>query len=521
MAWSPIFQGTFIPYLWLGNERQGLCWFADNDRDWLPDDIHSTHAIYRQGKATLLVIHFVTKPGRLKREHNIVFGLQATPTKPMPSAPRDWRKTVFGGRPDVRGLRHVVIIGASVQWGADSFYSVYPRNRDYSIFDVFRQARSGHVPRSELSNWIAGYDTSRPGAAFLGKQVSMGVGNVLARPDVVVPYFNARGVPYAQEELQTFQDEWTLFDYSPSRVWPRYLENDKWGYEAVVPQSRQDCILWYLNKMLDSRAFDSIYFDCTYLRAVRQTVSANAYRDENGTLRPTCELFALRELFKRCAVLVTQKRGYNMNVAHMTTVEVAPLQTWFGVNLDWEARFGRDDFQDRFSREYIRVVTLGQHCGTIPLVLGSLGIAENLPREDKARLLRTLAGTILAHEVKDWALNWGKVPTYDRALAALYRFGYGEPDCHVYNYWQDGYPVRVTGADTASLLLVRGGEALLVVTDYNSGGVCGLQIDGRCLGINPDGIFTDAENGANLPKAGQFGCRFRLRKHDFMLLHYH
>ena len=31
------FRSFFLPYIWLGNEERGLCWFADNDKNWGAD----------------------------------------------------------------------------------------------------------------------------------------------------------------------------------------------------------------------------------------------------------------------------------------------------------------------------------------------------------------------------------------------------------------------------------------------------------------------------------------------------
>ena len=30
--------GSFIPYIWLGSTKGGLCWFADSDEGWIPND---------------------------------------------------------------------------------------------------------------------------------------------------------------------------------------------------------------------------------------------------------------------------------------------------------------------------------------------------------------------------------------------------------------------------------------------------------------------------------------------------
>ena len=36
--------------------------------------------LVREGKTLWLSVHLITKPGKLDREHKIVFGLQATPS---------------------------------------------------------------------------------------------------------------------------------------------------------------------------------------------------------------------------------------------------------------------------------------------------------------------------------------------------------------------------------------------------------------------------------------------------------
>ncbi|OGV67575.1 MAG: hypothetical protein A3K19_13520 [Lentisphaerae bacterium RIFOXYB12_FULL_65_16] len=57
----PNLPGTFVPYVWLGNERQGLSWFADNDKDWLFDDSKSTHTVIRDVTATTLKVGSSTR----------------------------------------------------------------------------------------------------------------------------------------------------------------------------------------------------------------------------------------------------------------------------------------------------------------------------------------------------------------------------------------------------------------------------------------------------------------------------
>jgi hypothetical protein len=76
-----------------------------------------------------MCVHFITRPGQLKRPHRITFGLQVTPTKPMPDGWRRWTglKTIQGGRP-------VRWIGANYYWGALA-YDVYPYQYRFDYSD--------------------------------------------------------------------------------------------------------------------------------------------------------------------------------------------------------------------------------------------------------------------------------------------------------------------------------------------------------------------------------------------------
>ena len=104
--------GTFYPYLWLGDGERGLCWFADTDRDWVLDDTTPTVDLTRQAGTLFLRVHFITRPAVLTRPHRIVFGLQATPTKPMPDGWRRWTGIEAGRRRAARALgRSDVLLG--------------------------------------------------------------------------------------------------------------------------------------------------------------------------------------------------------------------------------------------------------------------------------------------------------------------------------------------------------------------------------------------------------------------------
>ena len=107
----------FVPYIWLGGTERGICWFAENDRDWNLDPQRPALEIRRQGETTSLVVHLFTRPTSLTRPRTLTFGLMATPAKPMPETPVNFRRWFPGAQ--VTNTEQVVnfgFMGACYYW---------------------------------------------------------------------------------------------------------------------------------------------------------------------------------------------------------------------------------------------------------------------------------------------------------------------------------------------------------------------------------------------------------------------
>lgn len=80
--------GSFMPQYVVSDSFRGLCWFADNDRGWVPrDDVPATEVL-KKDKETVLRFNFIGKPFKLKRSRRIVFWLLGLPGRPLPE---NWR----------------------------------------------------------------------------------------------------------------------------------------------------------------------------------------------------------------------------------------------------------------------------------------------------------------------------------------------------------------------------------------------------------------------------------------------
>jgi hypothetical protein len=510
--------GAFYPYLWVGDGERGLCWFADTDRDWILDDHAPAVELVRRAGVLEMRVHFITRPGPLVREHRIVFGLQATPAKPMPDGWRRWtaQGTIAGGRP-VRWL------GANYYWGG-LLYDVYPYRCHFEFYDKLREARqTGRIDEPFLARWMAmvARELAPAGSErydLLEKHVWAGMRGAQSAPWTggvrLFGYTNPRGAGFHVPEFATFQDEWLRSAYF-NRNWRKDGQVD---YDLAPAPSFQDYALWYYRKMLD--CFDGVYWDNMYLSANFDPVVGGAWTDPQGRTHPGMGLWQLRELAKRTAIMLWREtrafpaaRRPPVTLAHMTNALLVPVFSFINCTMDWEWKYGYDDFQDRFTPELTVAETIGRQVGAWPTILAGGNLDPKDPRTD--RVWRTRLGVCLAHEIQpfDWT-----PPRDGEIYARLYRFGYGTGACRVFNYWQPRHPVGVEGIRACTLALACRGAAMVLVTDYSGGGTCRLSLDLDRLGLDPGATAVDVETGRAVERSAPGRFVFPIANHDFRLL---
>jgi len=503
--------GTFYPYVWVGGGERGLAWFADSDKGWSLDDTMPTVQLERRAGVLTMRVNFVTRPTKLDAPREIVFGLQATPAKPMPEQPVNWRRWLcnYFDSPKVQPFQ---IIGATFYYGlmSDGFY---PRDHDLSIYEALSKARdTGEYNADFVAKWMEGYkpygiqpdtDQWRFFEAHIRSGMSSAAGARRPQGWLWTPYTNPRGMGYQMAEWPTFQDEWVSFPY---------LERSKSGglaYDICPGRSFQDAALWYYREMM--KCFDGIYWDNLFMAANYDTVAGGAWVDEKGRVHPGMGLWAMRDLVKRAAVLFNEEgRPVFSNVVHMTNTNIVPILSFANINLDWEWQYGKRDFQDRFAPDLTVAETIGRQCGNIPLILAGGFYDDKDPAWEWC--MRTRLGVCLVHEIRVW--DWHPAFHYEM-YGKLFNFGYGDKDCRVYNYWDEGFPLEVAGCNAKGIVMVKGPKAIAIVTDYGEGGTCTLKLDLGKLGLPATVKPSDFETGEAMTGMAPGEVTFPLKKHDF------
>jgi hypothetical protein len=507
--------GSYVPYIWLGAEERGLCVFGENDRGWSTAAGVPCQELVRRGDVLELRLNLIAKPVVVDAPRRILIGLLSTPSKPMPKGWRMWTES-YGLKPPPGG-KFIQFSGSCWTWGAlTPCLDVYPRDEDLSIWEQFaRTKRTGQVDADFIDRWVAGFPNRTPEERKRNlSNTRAGFQILVHKPQDVLVYTNGRGVRLDTREGQTFLDEWHR-DAFTTRTW---AAGGGVAYDLNPVESFRDYAMWYYKKMFETFV-EHIYWDDIFMQSCFDIVGTEAYELSDDTIQPASGVFEMRELIRRTAVL-QHELGFTgrCNQPHLTNTAIAPILSFAGTHLTWEDHAGAADFQQRFSRDYIRAESIGRQHGNVPFALYLLG-ELSAPKDDEAKLKRkwldrTYAGVLLVHEMRP--IN--RIEVVDAVLTALYDYGYGTDSVRVVNYWDESLPITLSRADASHLIVTRPGSAMVVVCDFGGGGDVLLTLNPKQLGISGKVTAADVETGRALKVTGDRQVKVPLKKHDFMLV---
>ena len=329
-------------------------------------------------------------------------------------------------------------------------------------------------------------------------------------PKKFVFYTNARGIEYGVRSGTTFADEWCR------QQWTARPFNRESGhaYDLDPVKSYADCaVVWY-KAMVETGAADAIYWDDVFPSGDFNLGVTDAYRAADGEIQPSCGIFAMRALIRRCAAMMAEiGKDPRDNWVHMTNTAMAPVSAFAGVHYDWEDTAGDTTIQERYTRAYVLATAIGRQMGCRVGVMGYFATKD--PKSDKLRWLeRTGTGACIANE-----LEWPRVKQWRDLHGRLCEWGYRRPETKVWNDFDEDvpFPVAVQGPGCAALAMARGGEALVVVSDWSEGGEYELAPDCAALGTPQGFSACDFETGAPL-RVEDGRVRLSLKKHDFAVV---
>ncbi len=431
--------GSFLPYIWLGGPGRGLAWFANNDKGWSVDDNKPCLELWRKGGVLTLKINLISRPTKLDKPRTIVFGLQASPTKPLP---RNWRSAEAQDMP-AHG-------GSNGYWGIlPHFAGKYPAERDYSFADeLLISRRTGWANQPFLKKWIdeklnAHKEWDKGFVEDRTRHFGAGIGTAVGRKSPMMLYFEEHFQDQSTPEWHVFQDQWGTQPFT-KRSWAKgYAQGDPGGCRLSFQKSYQDfacyyAMQWYLRGM-------GIYCDNTYLHDNFNPMVSDAYVRDDGQIQPSSQIWELRAYHKRLWTLkeICQKlTQYRLLVnLHMTNGNLLPIITWADVSLVNE--WGYKNATEPWPPDIIQTEMTGFQTGNfISVCLAIMGNdnfkdAAKMPPERLDLLKRAEWGVRRIHEMiwrcEKWQEKENQAPI---KLENIFRaFGYGDDNCTVIHYW--------------------------------------------------------------------------------------
>ncbi|MBC2603184.1 glycoside hydrolase domain-containing protein [Puniceicoccus vermicola] len=148
---SQMTVGSFYPTVWIGSERRGFLWWADNDKGWVQANDVPAHEVVRQDGDVVLINHIVGRPIELNEPKTIAFSYLATPFRPLVQGFRTTQSTedgTFFG--PFRGVRDDSKTGEPVfvhRGGLGHVNWIHPESRYPEEWDqLWEQQRTVGIP---------------------------------------------------------------------------------------------------------------------------------------------------------------------------------------------------------------------------------------------------------------------------------------------------------------------------------------------------------------------------------------
>lgn len=479
----------FVHYVWLGGAERGLAWFADSDKDWIPDMKKPAQVITREGGKLVMRVYLINKPSEIREAKHIVFGLQASPTKPLMP---DWRRT-----------------DRWASWGymTPAFgrfcCTKYPLGRDFSLVDKSIENRKivaaggkpdikflyDKVDELEAKGWPDSM-TPQNWTAYWAQAAAQGPLDSI--------YYEEHWTDPAQTDVDTFGNEWSARQFlgawpirEKNRIVydsPFMTETNRTGrfISGCYTDSLVDFSVYYANEFMKRGI--SLYFDNTYPHLSMDPEKSDAHMTEIGKIQPANGIWAQRDYYKRIWNLLNyyNRKGMTPELRfslHYTNSLILPWHTFATTNLDleWSWKDPKDmNASLPYPPEMLLAETVARQIGTPTHVHSPLAGSISNPRLEN--------GMGMVHEIP----NRREGPFWK----LLQDFGYGKDDVRHINYWADDTsPFKVSNNDVKWLGLVRNGDpfGMILLQSYSKSPTSAkLTLEG-CK------TWRDAETGEVLP----------------------
>ncbi len=432
MAWP------FRCSVWLGNEREGLCWFCESGENFHPVDPQRAMEVLPGTNETLLRIRLSDKP--LKLPSTWVFGLQATPVKPFPKG--------FNANHTVHAPQMgagITIKRPEVWWTAQR---AFPDGRIAETIGAAAEAGVKTIVFHE--DWIPVQNNPSPQPDFKG----------------IVEACHARGIKvlvYQGYEMSPLDPawgehhaDWLTKDANGDFISHWFREPGQRDYRVCYRSGFADLWLARAKKAYDELGLDGLYLDGTIMpRACANERHGCGWRDAEGKLHETYPFFAVRRMMRSLYEFVTE-RGGRID-AHQSGY-VCPATLAFAYSY-WDGEQltlgnAKRDVRQELDIDAFRAEFMGRNHG-VP--------CEFLAYEKPGWSYDDALAITLLHDVMVRPCGFASVPR----IAPVWRVldAFGTADAEWMPYWEN--PVAVSPANVKASVYRKANGLLMVVSNLS------------------------------------------------------
>ncbi len=422
----------FSPNIWLGDEERGLCWQAESDEDWHYADEQKAIEILPDGDTTTFRAHLVNVPTRLRKGETLhyKFALQATPVKPMLRDVWDlrlvrchlWNEALTWPDREIEGL-------PALEWmRKNGIRHIYAH-----VIDLWPYPLPIHEE--------FGRKLHRLIDAVHDNDLRMFFYMIHQRYPTTTPEFD----PYGAQIVTIPPGPY------PLPVDPRTSYTVSQAGTNACPKSRayRDSYVHSLAKRLDLYGDDGVYLDgTTDIVGCENTLHGCGYLAEDGSMRKTYPVFAIREFMKRLHGVVKQRRPDGVLDVHAGRVNASGLayadSMWSGEQFH---RTGTDHISEQLSLDRYRTAFMGYQIG-----VGADTLAYRLPGSRNNVLSFALLHDVFVRPL----LPHGSEPEdYLKIILELWKLRdeFGAKEAEKFFYWNNQDYVTVSPEQCHSTLM--------------------------------------------------------------------
>ncbi len=455
--------GSFYPTVWIGSERRGFLWWADNDRGWIQDNAVPAHEVVRRDDAVVLINHIVAGPAELSARRTLSLSYIATPFKPMVKGWRMSQSTEDGTfHQPFRNVRTDSKTGHKVfqnpGGGLLHVNWIHPESRYPEEWETL-----WHQQRTEgFAGWPAA-DSTAHHQQWRDPYAARAFG---------FTHMSFQVYGYGRKTLEDH-----LYDYFGAE-W----EPDTWH------DTYTDYAMYLFDAAFNRGGVRSTYWDLTFPILFNDPLSGLAYRLPDGRVQSGYHGWNLRRFNMRLYAMQADAGLFpGANGFHSTNAYVPVAMPWVDAVLDGERNWDLEstplDWVDNMPIDRMRSMSIPHSWGVAICWMANMD-TEDADARDRAK--RVQAQWVWMHD--SWRNPY--IPQLPIMPEPVLDWGVNDEASVYHPYWRNPF-ATTADEDVLISLWQLPGRAMLGVFNYSKNETKDLTIDVNLagLGLDPDQLY--------------------------------